>query len=104
MKKDKIKDMIRSILPSKARRAARIEKAKLNRRARRTVRADIKREDLSRAKLLREPDFRAMVGNRRGADKLNHFMRWCDAITAGMSTEDALQHVRAILPDTLIGN
>src|SRR5262245_58895342 len=102
MKKDKIKDMIRSILPSKARRRARFTKAMLNRTARRTVRHDLHAENLD-ADLRRKPHFTWMVWERRGADKLNHFMRWCEAITAGMSDDDALGYVKSILPDSLIG-
>ena len=37
------------------------------------------------------------VGWRRDGDKLNHFMRWCEAITKGMTTAEALAHVRSIL-------
>ena len=103
MRSNKIKDMIRSILPSKARRSARIEKAMLNREVRRSVRQDLHVENLD-VDLRREPHFQFMVWDRRGADKLNHFMRWCEAITKGMSTEDALSYVRAILPDSLIGD
>ena len=103
MKKDKIKDMIRSILPSKARRRARFEKAMLNREVRHSVRHDLRVENLD-ADLRRQPYLGWVVWERRGADKLNHFMRWCEAITEGMSTEDALSYVRSILPDSLIGD
>jgi hypothetical protein len=36
--------------------------------------------------------------------QLNHFIRWCEQITAGMTTDDALDYVRAILPRTLVGD
>ena len=103
MKRNKIKDMIRSILPSKARRRARLTKATLNRNVRRAVRHDLNVENFD-ADLRRKPYFRSMLWERRGADKLNHFMRWCEAITAGMSAEDALSYVRSLLPDSLIGD
>src|SRR5262249_48728894 len=103
MKKDKIKQMIRGILPSKARRRARFAKAMLNRKARRKVRHDLHVEN-PKANLRRKPRLGWVVWERRGADKLNHFMRWCEAITEGMSTEDALSYVRSILPDSLIGD
>ena len=41
---------------------------------------------------------------RRGGDKLNHFMRWCEAITEGMTSAEALAHIRSILPSSLIGD
>ncbi len=102
MKKDKIKDMIRSILPSKARRRARFTKAMLNRMTRHAVRRDLHVENPD-ADLRRKPYFGVMLRDRRGADKLNHFMRWCSAVTEGMSDQDALSHVKSILPDSLIG-
>jgi hypothetical protein len=42
---EKLKDMIRSILPSKNREAARKAKALVNRETRRTVRGDLRHED-----------------------------------------------------------
>jgi hypothetical protein len=44
------------------------------------------------------------VRRRRDGDKLNHFMRWCGAITDGLSKEEALSFVRSILPRNLIGD
>lgn len=103
MNKDKTRDMIRSILPSTARRRARFTKAMLNRQVRHGVRTDLHVEDLD-TDLRRTPYFRSMLWDRRGADKLNHFMRWCREITAGMSTQEALDYVRALLPANLIGD
>jgi len=103
MRKDKLRDMIRSILPSMARRYARRAKAGRKRNARRSVRDDLRNENFE-TDLNREAYLSDVVRNRRGADKLNHFMRWCEAITEGMSTQEALDHVRAILPDSLIGD
>ena len=103
MRKDKLKDMIRSILPSTSRRYARCAKAERKRHARRSVRIDLRSENLE-VDLRRDAYLSDIVGGRRGADKLNHFMRWCEAITEGMSTQQALDHVRAILPASLIGD
>lgn len=85
---EKLRDMIRSILPSTIRKRARELKAMENRAARRTG---------------READLRSVVWDRRAHDKLNHFMRWCEAITDGLSDEEKLEAVRALLPRTLIG-
>ncbi len=103
MRKDKLKDMIRSILPSKARRRARFEKALRNRIVRHSVSADLRSGKLD-GDLRRLPYLSDVVSNRRGADKLNHFMRWCEAVTEGMTMQEAFDHVRALLPDSLIGD
>jgi hypothetical protein len=106
MRSNKIKDMIRSILPSKNREAARRAKKLTNRALRRGVRADVRTEDAEEtsADLMRRAYHADNVLWRRGGDKLNHFMRWCKAITEGMDTQAALDHVREMLPDSLIGD
>jgi len=105
MKGNKIKDMVRSILPSKSRRTARELKAISSRRVRRAVRGELHVEDpeTTKADWTRAADQSAIVWQRRGADKLNHFMRWGDALTNGMATDDALSFVRGLLPKNLIG-
>jgi len=50
-----------------------------------------------------EPSWSYIVGDRRDADKLNHFIRWAEAITADMPRQDRMSHVRALLPKGLIG-
>ena len=95
--------MIRSILPSTRRRYARWAKAEANRRTRHAVRVDLHVEN-PKADLNRAAYLSSVVWQRRGGDKLHHFMRWCEAITEGMTTQDALDYVRALLPDSLIGN
>jgi hypothetical protein len=104
MKRDKIKDMIRSILPSLWRGAAHA-KAIRKRAVRHGVRIDVRRDDVDElpVDLFREADVSGVVRGRRGADKLNHFMRWCEAITAGMSYEEKLSTIKALLPKNLIG-
>lgn len=100
---EKLRDMVRSILPSKNREAARKAKKRETRRARRTVRVDVHRDD-PRADLRRDADQRMNVQWRRDGDKLNHFMRWCSERTYGMSLDEALAYVRRILPRNLIGD
>ncbi len=101
---EKLRDMMRSILPSRARKSARERKALENRKVRRGGRGDLRRRDIESESLRRDTNHREMVDIRRGADKLNHFLRWCRALTAGMSTPQALNFVRALLPRTLIGD
>ena len=104
MKRDKIKTMVRSILPSTRRGVAR-DKALLKRELRRGVRLELRTEDFeeSPADFQRDVSMSGLVWGRRGGDKLNHFIRWCEALTKGMSTEDALSFVKSILPDSVIG-
>ena len=105
MRTNKTKDMIRSVLPSTARKGARHAKANRKRRVRRHVRQDLHREDFEpKADLKLDARLSDVVWDRRGADKLNHFMRWCEAKTKGVDTDDALGYVRSILPSSLIGD
>lgn len=98
---EKLLDMIRSILPSKERVRARKRKAWLNRHVRRGVRAALRGDRTKSFSAM--ADHRITVEIRRGADKLNHFMRWCEHITEGMSAEERLAYVRGILPHDVIG-
>ncbi|HEX7150011.1 MAG TPA: hypothetical protein VF618_00885 [Thermoanaerobaculia bacterium] len=97
--------MVRSILPSKNREAARAAKVTERRRVRRAVRTDLRHEDYetSPVDFLQDAFQSPNVYWRRGGDKLNHFLRWCEAITAGMTAVDALSYVRSLLPRNLIG-
>ena len=106
MKNDKLRDMVRSILPSRYRGSMREMKAQRKRAHRRTVRADVRHEDFEEtaADLLRDVRVRDIVQWRRDGDKLNHFLRWCERRTAGMARTEALSAVRAILPAGLIGD
>ena len=97
--------MVRSILPSKYRTGPRAEKASRKRAHRHEVRVELRSEDpeTTAADLLRDVRVIDIVRARRGGDKLNHFMRWCEALTKCMSTEEALGFVRAIVPRSVIG-
>lgn len=102
----KLRTMIRSILPSKNREAARLAKTALKRRVRRAVRGDLRSVDFetTKADLLRDANQSYNVMWRRGGDKLSHFMRWCHSITKGMPAEEALGYVRGLLPRNVIGD
>ena len=56
---------------------------------------DLRRED--------RMGLRRVVWRRRGADKLNHFIRWAKRRTAHLPVESRLSKMRAVLPDGLIG-
>jgi hypothetical protein len=100
---EKLRTMVRSILPSKARRGPRAAKASENRRVRRSVRERLRARDFETD--LRLDSFHApTVQWRRGADKLNHFLRWCAVLTSGMTRQEKLDYVRRILPRNLIGD
>lgn len=103
---EKLLDMIRGILPSTARRMARYAKAFNSRNVRRRVRAALHIEDAEETKVDLEEEAwqKPAVWMRRGADKLNPFMRWCDSWTRGMTERQKLDAVRAILPRNLIGD
>lgn len=107
---EKLRTMTRSILPSKARKRARKAKARAKRRDRRIVRQELTRHsdadfaDATKFDLLRVTPLTWIVWERRGADKLNHFMRWCDSLTRGMPRAQKIDSVRAILPKNLIGD
>lgn len=106
MKHDKLRDMVRSILPSRYRGLMRDMKAQRKRAHRRTVRIDVRHEEFEEtaADLLRDVRVNDIVQWRRDGDKLNHFLRWCERRTAGMARTEALDAVRAILPAGLIGD
>lgn len=103
---EKLLDMIRSILPSTARVRARRSKAANSRHVRRRVHKALNTEDVEMTKV----DLRMNANQslnvmwRRGADKLNHFMRWCESWTRGMTKQQKLDAVRAVLPRNLIGD
>jgi len=103
MQKDKIRDMIRSVLPSTAVKGSREDRANAHRANRKKVRHTLHQynqegwedEDemvmrLHESDLTRRRTIGMMVRDRRGADKINHFVRWCEKKTKHIS-EDAPQ-------------
>lgn len=115
--RDKIRDMTRSILPSRNREAARSAKARVHRADRR-----VSREELSafEGKLDGElvddcaprerddPELRTEIGfvvdMRRSGDKLGPFLRWARARTRTLATPRAKydRMKRLLAPGTLI--
>jgi hypothetical protein len=106
MRSNKTKDMIRSVLPSLYRQYARKAKNGRKRQHRRGLRQELRTEDFDETKIDFNRDARVsdVVWYRRLGDKITHFMRWCEAKTEGMDTDDALSYVRSILPSSLIGD
>lgn len=101
MQKDKIRDMIRSILPSKAVKGARTDRTQTHRANRKKVRQTLHQynqegwedEDkmvmrLHESDFVRRRNIREMVRDRREADKLNHFVRWCKEKTKHISEDN----------------
>jgi hypothetical protein len=100
--------MARSILPSTRRKGAREDKRINNRKARARVKAEMRRclrdpDYADEADLFYEPSWSYIVSDRREADKLNHFIRWAEAITQGVPRDDRVKHMRGMLPEGLIG-
>jgi len=110
MHKDKIREMTRSILPSRGRKGARDERSRINRAHRHQVRQALRdvggiigydddveevfHDDselmlrINDSEGIRKRDLRTMVRDRRGADKISHFVRWCNARTKDIPEED----------------
>lgn len=121
---DKVRDMCRSILPSTQRKSDRHNAERVRRRNRRTTRqtlhdwrmaADV---DDFEGHVFGYEDSPAVGGgwsecqgsiktvmwDRREHDKLGPMLRWAVAITADIDDPaDRQEHMRAILPDNLIG-
>lgn len=123
---EKRRDICRSLLPSKARKAARTNKAILKRQHRRHIRHalhDWSRYDdvLDYEGFVHEDTNRPLtggvgwyigqtmsgiVGERRDADNLGPFLNWVEATKdrlPGETDEDKFESLRQILPDNLIG-
>lgn len=103
---EKIRQMARSILPSKARKSARSRKTAIKRAHRHTMNHIVRThwEDLPDDFDNQDtPNLSGVVSDRRDADKLNHFMKWAESLTENMPRECRISKMRAILPDGLIG-
>jgi hypothetical protein len=109
---EKVRDMSRSLLPSKNREAARQARARVHRSARRQSRVEM-------AWLARDPEsfedlagldddgtveIRQVVDLRRGGDKLSPFIRWARAITRRMPQHSRMGHLRGLVPRGVIGD
>lgn len=124
----KVRDMSRSVLPSTARRSARANLTAVRRRHRRAVSARTQLiaglpchcAELDDLDLLRDcprcdadpqqgatyplVDHLDAVGVRRGHDKLGPLLRWGAHEVRGLGPDEAERHLRAVLPDGLIGH
>lgn len=108
---EKVRQMARSLLPSKHREAARDARARIHRAARKEARQELvewlrfgdMERDLPSFAPWERPELRMEVWWRRGGDKTMPFVRWATARTRGMRREDRLSHVRSLLPRGVIG-
>lgn len=119
--KPKSFDMAKSILPSKARKAARESKRALHQQNRARIHTTLSQYrgpaadvcelyDDEDNDLFFNPDphkhagYDTIVSDRREADKLNHFVRWAKEITKGMTERQAHDYMAALVPEGLIGD
>ena len=112
MKSNKTRDMVRSVLPSSWRGASK-ERRAAHHRARSRVRTALQTfdpysdedEDLTMqihvADTRRRRDIRTVVMDRRGADKINHFVRWASARTKGIESAEGK---KALITSTIGGS
>jgi hypothetical protein len=108
---EKARDMARSLLPSRWRKGARKERALIHRGHRREPKETLARlardpvgwEELPSLKDSSQRELRGVVQHRRGADKVNPFIRWATAVTRELPRESRLSHVRGRVPQGVIG-
>lgn len=108
---EKVRQMARSLLPSKNREAARSARARLHRAARREIHQELaewtKSGDLEADPPTFAPwearEIRDAVNWRRGGDKVNPFIRWATVRTRELRREDRLSHVRSLVSKGVIG-
>jgi hypothetical protein len=105
---EKALEMSRSLLPSSGRKSARRAKARLNRRLRRAAKQRLhtihEEDDYYESNL--DFDYRDdgqherywIVGDRRGADKVNHFIRWAKARAAHIPNGEKYYYIKSLLP------
>ncbi len=100
--------MSRSLLPSTGRKRAKQAKAKLNRKLRRVAKQHLhiirEEDDYYESNL----DFDycddgqyeryGIVSDRRGADKINHFIHWAKVKAADVSDGDKYYYIKSLLP------
>jgi hypothetical protein len=108
---EKARDMARSLLPSRWRKGARKERALIHRGSRRKPKEALARltrepegwEELPSPKDFSRRELLGVVQHRRGADKVNPFIRWATAVTREFPRESRLSHVRGRVPRGVIG-
>jgi hypothetical protein len=105
---EKVRDMIRSVLPSTARHGVRATRRLIHRAERRTVKDRLRAGDDVGVVDTRGA-ISEMVWDRRAADKVAPLVRWAldhfraDPVLRDASTAERLEHFRRLLPDTTIG-
>lgn len=105
---EKITDVIRSVLPSTARREARSAQRLIHRAARRKVKAALRAGDVDVFADIRSR-IDDMVWDRRAADKVGPLVRWAlhhvrhDPRLREADVAERLDHFSHLLPDTTIG-
>jgi hypothetical protein len=105
---EKITDVIRSVLPSTARRDARRTRQLIHRAARRKAKAALRAGDVDAFVDIRGP-IKDMVWDRRAGDKAGPLVRWAlhqvrhDPRLREASFADRIDHFRQLLPDSTIG-
>lgn len=102
---EKTLQMMRSILPSKARKGTREDKRHAKKASRAKIRQALNNYDAERIDYRSYPDVEIsnIVWERRAADKLSHFERWAVEITKHLPKEERLPYLKRMLPDNLIG-
>ncbi|RKG60859.1 hypothetical protein D7X30_08100 [Corallococcus sp. AB011P] len=108
---EKVRQMARSLLPSKHREAARFAKARIHRAARQEARQELAvwmkagdvEHDLPSFAPWERKEISMEVRWRRDGDKVMPFIRWATARTRELRREDRLSHVRSLLPRGVIG-
>lgn len=105
---DKITDVIRSVLPSTARRDARRTRQLIHRSARRKVKVALRSGDVDAVVDIRGP-IEDMVWDRRAGDKVGPLVRWAlhqvrhDPRLRETGFAERIDHFRQLLPNTTIG-
>jgi hypothetical protein len=104
----KITDVIRSVLPSTARRDARRTRQLIHRAARRKVNVALRAGDVDAFVNIRGP-IEEMVWDRRAGDKVGPLVRWAlhqvrhDPRLRDAGFDERIDHFRKLLPDSTIG-
>ncbi len=103
---NKKRDMARSILPS-TKKGGQKDRRRIHKRVRASSRSEMLEDpeeaDFSSGELLRNHETRGFVDERRLKDKTGPFMRWAERSTLEIRQEDRLSHIRALVPEGLIG-
>lgn len=108
--RNKVKDMVRSVLPSKRRSGARFAKQEMHQNSRRENRQNVSpmardpelfEDYLDDAKWVKKQT-RENVGMRREGDKIRPLMRWAPKVTHGLH-DKRLAQLRALMPPNTIG-